>query len=692
MLSTRTDANEQVLSGKRYCDRDLSWLSFNYLVLKMAGRQEVPLYERIKFLSIFSSNLDEFYRVRISALLAVNAIGDDSDLEAIQLLKDIQTEIARQQQVFGDILRNQLRPLLEEKNVHLYFAEELMPAHQAAAKSYFFNTVLGFLKPMWLDPQRSGELFLENNTLYFAVALQPNQGGHEQYVIVNIPSTNLPRFTVQHTDGNMHILWLDDIVRTHLPKIFPGYKVNGCYAVKLTRNAEIDLYDFPGDLLEQVEELIVQRELGLPTRFLYDAQMPENMLQALALYFHILPQEMVAGGHYHNLKDLNDLPLPLKAEGLLYEKWPAQPVPQVESSDGLLDTLLQQDVLLHTPYHSYNPVLRFFNEAATDPNVTEIYVTLYRVASGSQIVQSLISAARNGKQVTVLVELKARFDEANNIRWAKRMKEAGVKIIYSIPGLKVHAKIALVKRKKGWQHEYFALLATGNLNETTARFYTDHILLTSHATITQEMELLFMYLQTRESPRDYHFIPFKELIVAQFNMVERFEGLIDREIAHVQAGRKGHIIIKLNNLQERKMIDKLYEAADAGVRVELIVRSICCILPGYSPNLTVHRLVDRYLEHGRVFWFANNGGEEMYLGSADWMSRNLYHRIEVCFQLHNPAFIQQMKDMLHLQLADNTNAVILDNDLINQPIAHTQGEPLVNAQLGMFQYVRNLNT
>jgi polyphosphate kinase len=305
----------------------------------------------------------------------------------------------------------------------------------------------------------------------------------------------------------------------------------------------------------------------------------------------------------------------------------------------------------------------------------------------------LISAARNGKQVTVFVELKARFDEANNIRWAKKMKAAGVKIIYSIPGLKVHAKIALVKRKRGYQWDYAGLMATGNFNESTARFYTDHVLLTAHPGITQELELLFLYLQAREQPAKYNFLSFKHLLVAQFNLVDRFQEMIEREMEHAKAGRPAKITIKLNNLQEKDMIAHLYAASQAGVKIDLIVRSICCLVPEQpeSRNITVRRIVDRYLEHARVFIFHNNGAEEVYMGSADWMNRNLHRRIEVCFPIYDPQLSAQLKEIIHLQLADNTNAVILNANMQNVAISPAAGEEPINAQMAIATYVQSLS-
>ncbi|MBP8244559.1 MAG: polyphosphate kinase 1, partial [Chitinophagaceae bacterium] len=352
--------------------------------------------------------------------------------------------------------------------------------------------------------------------------------------------------------------------------------------------------------------------------------------------------------------------------------------------------------MLHLPYHSYNYILRFFNEAAIDPNVKEIYVTLYRVAADSHIVNALISAARNGKKVTVFVELKARFDEANNLKWSKKMKLAGVRIINSIPRLKVHAKVALIKRMEGKELRNYSFLATGNFNEATGRFYTDHVMFTANPEFGTELGWLFDYLQSRIQPTEYGKIPFKHLLVSQFNLIKRFSQLIDREIENAKAGKSASIIIKVNNLQERAMIAKLYKASRAGVKVQMLVRSICALapgVPGQSENITVYRIIDRYLEHARVFVFHNNGEPEYYMGSADWMNRNLHSRIEVCFPIYDQSQCREIDDILRLQLTDNQKAVLISSDVItgaahNLRVLSSGLEPQA-AQQSIYEYVKN---
>jgi polyphosphate kinase len=387
---------------------------------------------------------------------------------------------------------------------------------------------------------------------------------------------------------------------------------------------------------------------------------------------------------YHNLKDF--FSLPVKSQGTSYEEWVAVNSQGLDEAASVSALIEDRDMIIHTPYQSYHSILRFFNEAAVNPDVEEIYISLYRVASNSRIVNALISAAKSGKNVMVMVELKARFDEANNLKWAKKMKDAGVKIIYSVTALKVHAKIALVKTRKAGRIAYTGLLATGNFNESTAKFYTDHILFTSNPDLLREMELVFLFLTKREKPSASNQIDFKHLLVAQFNLQSKFIELIDREIAFAKAGKPASMVLKMNNLEERVLISKLYEASQAGVKISMIVRSICCLIPGVtgmSENITVRRIVDRYLEHGRVFIFNNDGNKEVFLGSADWMNRNIYHRIEVCYPVYDEAVKNEVIQIVDLQLQDNIQAVILNEELKNIPVP--KGEPVVQAQREIYR-------
>jgi polyphosphate kinase len=688
-----------------YLNRDLSWLSFNHRVLMEAADETVPLYSRISFLSIFSSNLDEFFRVRMPAIFAFTSIKAKKtslrDEYPKDLVKQVQDTLQEHLEEYGRILTKQIIPALKENNIFLYYGDPILSEHQETVREFFLSRVLSFLQPVILRKENQADVFLENNALYFIIDIEASdQPGVHQFALLNIPSGNLPRFMeLPSIDGMYYILFLDDVIRKNLQEVFPGFIIHGAYSVKLTRDAEMSLEDeFIGDIAEKIEKQLEKREAGHSTRFLYEFNMPDTARGFVQKYFNVRDEEMVEGGRYHNLKDLGSLPNPLRG-ALKYEDWPAVPHPAFNNHRSIFQTIAEKEHLLHLPYHSYNYILRFFNEAAIDPSVKEIYVTLYRVAANSHIVNALISAAKNGKKVTVFVELKARFDEANNLQWSKRMKAAGIKIINSIPTLKVHAKVALVKRWEQQKWQYYSFMATGNLNEITGRFYTDHVFFTTNDQLGKELELLFDYLQSRKQPAEYGKIPFKHLLVSQFNLVDRFGEMIEREMNNAKNGKPAHIIIKLNNLQEKEMISRLYAASRAGVKVQLLVRSICCLAPGVkkqSENIVVHRIVDRYLEHARVFYFLNDGNPEYYMGSADWMNRNLHSRIEVCFPIYDKRLYEELDKILQLQLADTIKGVWLVSDTKtgaanNQPISSVMyGQAPLAAQEAIYQYVKSL--
>lgn len=661
----------------QFINRDISWLSFNERVLDEATRKDLPVLERLNFLSIYSSNLDEFYRVRMPAIMALGKLREQE-----QVQETVSTMINRQQQLFGHTLTADIIPELRSNNIHFVYNEDLPQPLQADTRAYFLTQISAFLQPVFLGQDNT--FFPENNKIYLAVSIE--RDGVAELAVVNIPSAELGRFLSLHAAGTQFVITLDDILKAYIHLVFRKVKITGSYSFKITRDAELELEDeYKGDIAQLIEEQIVKRDYGFATRFLYDSAMPEADLERIINALKLNHANNVAGGRYHNLKDLADFPAKLPALG--YERWPALQYDYKDES--LFAAIARRDFMIHTPYQSYDTVLRFFNEAALDADVSEIYITMYRVAGDSRIAQALISAARNGKQVTVFVELKARFDEANNIRWAKRMKEAGVKIIYSIPGLKVHAKVALVKKKEGQRSRYYGLLATGNFNESTARFYTDHILFTAHKGMLRELELLFMFLAKRRKPEPEDKIEPEHLLIAQFNLQQRFLGLIDREIALAQAGRPASIIIKLNNLEEEVLIRKLYEASQAGVKIQMLARSICRLMPGVtgmSENITIHRIVDRYLEHGRVFIFHNDGQEEVYMGSADWMNRNVYRRIEVCFPVYEEQLKAEIREIVNLQLLDKQAAVAIDAQGNNVPLI-TDG-PAIASQQAIYNLIK----
>ncbi|SDS45781.1 polyphosphate kinase [Mucilaginibacter mallensis] len=680
------------MKNNRFFNRDLSWLSFNERVMDEAANSQVPLLERLKFLSIFSSNLDEFYRVRMPVLHALKRIGEDDNTpidadEQSAVLQLAISTINALQEKFGSILREQLIPQFEKLGVHILYNQPFPEAVKKETTEYFLAEVLAFLQPV--DLQVEAHFFPENNKLYFVVNLL-NDEGKEKIVLLNIPSDELPRFSTIKADKDIYIAFLDDVIRYNIDKVFPGSAIQGCYSIKVTRDAELDLKDeYSGDISDQIEKQLKKRDFGLATRFLHQAGIPLRILQFVKHQFELKGASVTEGGVYHNLKDFSSLNINLP--GISYDSWQAINPSAIKFEPSLALQVKNKDILINTPYQSYHPVLRFFNEAAINPDVTEIYTTLYRVASNSKIVNALISAAKNGKKVQVVIELKARFDEANNLQWAKKMKNAGVEIIYSITALKVHAKIALVKTKEGGRVTYSGLLATGNFNEQTARFYTDHILFTCNPNLMREMELLFIFLSKRKKPSAHDPLNFNNLLVAQFNLQTRFIELIDREIANAKQGLPSGITLKMNNLEEKVLIDKLYEASQAGVEISLIIRSICCLIPGVkgmSENITIRRIVDRNLEHGRIFIFNNNNNSDIFLGSADWMNRNIYNRIEVCFPIYDEQIKAEILAIINLQLNDNVQAVLLNGSVENVKIK--AGTPAIQSQLEIYKMLRQI--
>lgn len=667
------------MSEKYLNNRDMSWLAFNHRVLEEAANPSVPLLERIKFLAIFSSNLDEFYRVRVPALLALQKIEGRKSA----LFRQISEYVQIQQRRFGSILDDNIIPQLKRHKVFFLNTEAIPSILHKAIRDLFYREAAGMLQPVYLN--KAGEFFPENNKLYQLVVLRSNNGA-DQLAVVNIPSDILPRFYSLFHQKKTYIIFLDDIIRHHLQEVFPGKQVLYSKNFKITRDAELNLEDdFEEDIAIKIEKKLQKRDYGLATRFLHEPGLNQQHLQRVLEAFHLHKDSTVSGGVHHSFKDL--LHFPFKDQDLCY---PVQQFVDIHlEKPTLLEEIDTRDIMVHTPYHDYSTVLRFFNELVLDAEVNTIFTTFYRIAADSKIAHALISAARNGKKVIVLVELKARFDEANNLRWSKRMKEAGVKILYSHQQIKVHAKIALAIRNRK-DKPFAGLLATGNLNEQTARVYTDHILLTTRTDMLAELHHLFEFLAKKQKPDANDKLVFNHLIVAQFNLQQRFMALIDREVNNFKKGLPAGITIKLNNLEEEQMIRALYKASDAGISVRMLVRSICCLrpgVPGLSDNIIVNRIVDRYLEHGRIFIFENAGQPEVFAGSSDWMIRNIYRRIEVCFPVYDSAIKKQLINMINLQLNDNVQAVRIDAEGKNVRII-TKGTP-VHSQEQIFHLLKD---
>jgi len=672
-------------------NRELSWLSFNYRVLQEGASPSVPLFERLKFLSIFSSNLDEFFRVRYPAMIALASLKKKTRKQITgewtnEILEKVQAEITRQLEEFGTILLKNILPSLKEVGINLYYNEPIREEHKEEVAEIFLSQSLSFIQPLLLDGKR--KFIPENNQLYFAISIKKPAEELIRHAILNIPSDKLPRFSIlSPIDDIQYVIFIDDIVRENIQTIFPGFDILSIYSFKINRDAELNLEEeYEMDILNKIEKQLARRNFGTPSRFLYETGMPQIIQLFLISVLDIKLDETFAGGRYHNLKDLASLPT--FGRNLVYNK--LEPLPGIFSKNGdIFKLIASKDLLIHLPYQSYNPILSFFNQAAIDPEVTEIYVALYRVATESHVVNALISAAQNGKKVTVFLELKARFDEANNIQWSRKMKKAGVKLIYSIPDIKVHSKIALIKKTVRDTTINYSVLSTGNFNEITARFYTDHVLLTADEVIAKELLQLFEFLQKRRLPVNNKELKFQKLLVSQFNMTGRFKELIQKEIGKAKKGKQALIRIKLNNLEEQDMINSLYDASKAGVNIQLIVRSVCCLVPSQqnlSENITVKRIVDRYLEHSRIFIFGPNDDHEALIGSADWMNRNLHRRIEVCLPIENPEHKKELVDYFELQWNDNDKAVILKGNMAQEkPVINGN---IVNAQRSIYNYIK----
>ena len=682
-----------------YHKRDVSWLSFNYRVLLEAKDESLPIYERIKFLSIYSSNLEEFYKIRVSGyhsslLESINR--DESIEEALKTIDQINTEVTAQEKEYYQIFNESILPELKNNNIILYQTHKVEPNHQIYVEKYFNEEVFPYLQPMIIQKDDIHS-FIQDGRIYQTISLLKkkkkidNSPDNYTYAIMKIPFTRIPRFIeLPSIDGKYYIMFIDDVIKANMKSVFPGYDIVDCFSIKISRDADFSLEeedqkDIAGEILMKVRK----RKIGAVTRFQYDKNMPDYFLKYLCEAYEIEDEELLPSGQYLNLADLADLPNPV-GDSLKQKLSEPLRVTELESNNSVLRVLRKQDVLLHFPYQSFDYLLRFLLQAAFDPKVLEIKVTQYRVAENSAVINSLISAAKNGKKVTVFVELKARFDEENNYLSSELMQQAGVKIIYSLPGLKVHAKLAYVRKRSNDPKEPlkgYAYLGTGNFNEKTARIYSDKGLLTSNKEIIKDIDEVFRVLEGKPYMND-----FKHLLVTQFNMLPEIHKMIEREIKHVENGGIGHIILKMNSLEDKGMIQALYRASEAGVKIDLIIRGICCLIPNqsYSKNITVTRIVDAYLEHARVWYFFNEGEENIYLASADWMQRNLHRRIEVAFPVYSDRLKRQIIDILKIQLFDNISAVWVDENLENKFKRETSPEDAktIRAQQAIYQYLK----
>ena len=685
-------------NSHKYFKRDISWLSFNYRVLLEAEDETLPIYERIKFLSIYSSNLEEFYEIRVAehrGVIMKKNFTEESGAEAEETLAEITEEVNRQQREYYRIFSKVLQEL-NRQDIYLYQDSRPEPFHEEFVHNFFNEEVFPFLSPVMIQ---AGDIrtFIRDRRLYLVIRMvkkskrmaEPDYVPDYYYALMKIPYAKVPRFIELPThEGKHYIMFIDDIIRANLSSIFPGYVVESCYSIKISRDADIYLDDEKGgNIVENIRKKVKKRKIGALSRFMYDSNMPDDFLAFICNAFGITTDDLVLGGRYNNLQDLIKLPNPRGKE--LEQQVPSpMRVPFLDEMGSVFRAVKKRDILLHFPYQSFDYLIRFLMEAAFDPKVDEIKITQYRVAENSAVINTLISAAQNGKKVTVFVELKARFDEENNMSTAERMEQAGIRIIYSIPGLKVHAKVAVILRKDtedGCKRRDFAYLSTGNFNEKTARIYSDMALLTSNAELITDINNVFAVLEGKLAGPT-----FRHLLVARFNMVPELTRMIHREIEHVKAGRKGRIVLKMNGLHDQNMINELYNASENGVEIDLIVRGICCLVPNrpFSANIKVTRIVDMFLEHSRIWYFYNDGEEELFLTSADWMRRNLNRRIETAFPILNAEIKRNIIDILNIQLQDNVKACLIDEHLHNN--FKRDGNPVkVRAQLAVYEYLKN---
>ena len=661
----------------KYFKRDVSWLSFNYRVLLEAEDQNLSLFERVKFLSIYSSNLEEFYKIRVAdhrSVIMKKKFTEESITEATESLDAISTEVKRQQAEYYRIFSSVMKDLAAN-HIKLYQSTDIYPFHQEFVRNYFNEEVFPFLQPVMIS---KGDIktFIRDNRLYLVIRMRKRVHHKQtaaadapyQYAMMKIPHAKVPRFITLPSHHETHyLMFIDDIIKVNLSEIFPGYAIDSCYSIMISRDADIYIDDEnAANLPDTIRKKIKKRKIGALSRFMYDAAMPSDFLSFLCESFNLEANELIPGGRYLNLQDLADLPNPIGRSITTTSVAPIR-VPYLDAAKSMFSAIKKQDILLHYPYQSFDYLIRLLTEAAFDPKVEHIKISQYRVASNSAVIHALICAAKNGKKITVFVELKARFDEENNLLTAELMREAGIRIIYSIPGFKVHAKVVLItkyasKAARSSSKRNFVYLSTGNFNEKTARIYSDMALFTSQPDIVSDVINVFSKLEGETKVLD-----FKHLLVAPFNMVPTLLRLIQHEIAQAQAGNPARIILKMNGLHDQRMIDALYEASQAGVKIDLIVRGICCLVPNqsYSANITITRIVDAYLEHARVWYFYHSGNELLYLTSADWMRRNLSKRIETAFPILDNHCKQEVIDILHIQLRDNVKACYIDESLNN---------------------------
>jgi polyphosphate kinase len=686
----------------RYIDREKSWLAFNARVLQEAADDTVPLLDRLRFLGIFSNNFDEFFRVRYAAIRRLSLEGITSEElpmsdSATELLGEI-TDIVIEQQSESLRILSVIEKELEKENIFMINETQLSREQQVFVKDFFIQKVSNELVTIILNDLEEFPI-LRDAAGYLAVKMvmktkTPDEDGmisdqRVRYALIEMPRT-INRFLILPSEGERKcIIMLDDVIRFNLHRIFNIFKYESLSAhmIKITRDAQLDLdSDQSKSLMEKISTGVRDRRIGEPVRFVYDQAIEPDTLEYFLTHLEIdKTDSIIPGGRYHNRRDYMDFPT-LGRNDLLYASNAPLPVPGLSLDGNILQKVKKKDYLLYAPYQSYSYVIKFLREAALDPKVQSIKITLYRLAKNSQIISSLINAAKNGKKVTVQIELQARFDEASNITYAQQMQTEGINLIFGVKGLKVHSKICMIERLEGGKIKRYGFISTGNFNESTAKVYTDVTLFTGHQQMMKEVSKIFDFFDV-----NYKVHRYKHLIVSPHYTRNKFYKLIDREILNAIAGKEAYIKLKMNSLTDFRMIDKLYEASREGVKIQLVIRGMCCLIPGVpgmSENIEAISIVDRYLEHPRIYIFANGGEPVIYISSADFMTRNLDSRVEVTCPIYDQEIKQELLDTFEIGWKGNVKARLHSENLENKYRKRPNAKPY-RAQFETYNYYRN---
>ncbi len=684
-----------VPSKSKFIIRDLSWLSFNGRVLQEAEDTGNHLHDRLRFLGIFSNNLDEFFRVRVATLNKMVKLGGAAKMQLEsnpdKILKQIQSTVVNQQSAFERIFK-EIVDELAEQNIFLKTEKQLNKEQREFVTRYFDEKVHTRIVPLMVESIPTMPL-LRDRSIYLACVL-----GHDtnplmqRYALIEIPVGELSRFVLLPSKRGVHdIILLEDVIRFNLPYLFAPFGFNRFmgHTIKVTRDAELDMdSDLQSNVIDELEKGLKNRKKGKATRFVYDKQIDPNLLDWLVKRLSLSRKDnLIPGGRIHNFKDFMDFPKSVFSN--LNERPRPFVHPLLQQPCRILDVLSRTDVMLHLPYHSFDSVIDLLRESAIDPAVVSIKITLYRLASDSKVINALINAVRNGKQVVVVIELKARFDEEANLRWRRRLEEEGVTVKIGLPNMKVHAKICVIKRREFNQTRHFGFVSTGNLNESTARIYGDHCLLTSNSKILADVNKVFECLE-RESPNLVLLKSLKTLVASPVSTRKFFQTLIDKQVALAKKKRPASVIVKLNSLSDKPMIENLYNASKAGVQLELVIRGICCAITdqkSFKVRPRAISIVDQYLEHARVMIFGQGASRQVFISSADWMSRNLDNRVEISCPIENQIWQDELSHIMNIQLRENQKARILDSALSNQYVDKEDGDVECRSQILIYQYL-----